>query len=284
MSDHNHRRAFSEVVSLEAWHDSFCEAVEAADLHVAVAFLTGRLGGRPEDEVRFQLSLKRAEVLVIVPPGEPARVDPRSVSRDGPMRTIETSQSLTTNSKTSAQGSANLSAKLTDLAAGLGLAINAEESTNRELALKIASQIKGMAVQHSTTGEGHHQWSVTPPPDLGRPRPSAGPSGVLSGAPWDGGADKRLTVVDTRANRDRGLAPSIRVEIRCRREDLHISDIELKDEKAWREIKRKPNQRNKIAAAEAIIRSRLFSEGLFRDDFDERYATMTLASITAQSA
>jgi hypothetical protein len=66
----NRKRAFADVVTIDAWHDSFSGDHAKVDLHVDVAFGTARVGGEMEAPVRFRLSAKRAEVIVIIPESE----------------------------------------------------------------------------------------------------------------------------------------------------------------------------------------------------------------------
>ena len=73
--ERNRKRGLAEVVSIDAWHERFGESCDRADLHANVTFMTGRLGGEPESQVRFRLSLKRAEIVVVIPETEPLSVD-----------------------------------------------------------------------------------------------------------------------------------------------------------------------------------------------------------------
>src|SRR5205823_1663756 len=80
----NRRRAFAEIVSLDAWHEPFSEASSKVDLHADVVFETARVGGEDDSPVRFRLSMRRAEVVIVIPEWEPVGVDKASVSRDNP--------------------------------------------------------------------------------------------------------------------------------------------------------------------------------------------------------
>jgi hypothetical protein len=80
----NRRRAFADVVTIDAWHDAFDGEKARADLHADIVFGTARVGGEPESPIRFRLSIKRAEIVLVVPPSEPITIDRSSVSRDSP--------------------------------------------------------------------------------------------------------------------------------------------------------------------------------------------------------
>src|SRR5882724_12023929 len=77
------RRAFAEVVTVDAWHQSFGETLKV-DLHADVVFGIARVGGESESPVRFRLKVRRAEVILVIPESEPVSVDKSSVSRDSP--------------------------------------------------------------------------------------------------------------------------------------------------------------------------------------------------------
>ncbi len=83
-SSENRKRAFADVVTIDAWHDTFSESVSTVDLHADVVFGTARVGGDAQSPVRFRLSVRRAEIIVIIPDSEPVSVDRKSVSRDTP--------------------------------------------------------------------------------------------------------------------------------------------------------------------------------------------------------
>jgi hypothetical protein len=268
MPNDNRLRSLPGVVSLEAWHKGFSAKLKRTDLHVDVAFMTGRLGGATDDEVRFQLSLKQAQIVVVIPPAEPASVDTASVSRDAPNQHVKVTDTRRSHRK------ANVGLQL-----GFGVTsppkvcadAGAQASASRDLVTAVTQQLRGMSLVHSKIDDSH-AWSITPTG-----------SETLFGRPWDARKEPRLKVVDHRKNRSSSLAPTIRVEVRCLRQDLHISDIRLKDEAAWGVLLAGAQQRNRLAAAEALIRTKLFEEGLFQGDVSDPYAQMTLAAIVAEA-
>jgi len=85
-----------------------------------------------------------------------------------------------------------------------------------------------MIVVQSQTADGHYPWTVESPR-----------SSVLVGRPWDANKQPRLKLVDKRKDRSKGIPPTVRVEVRCRREDLIIENLEIKDEGLWASVKRK---------------------------------------------
>ena len=63
----------------------------------------------------------------------------------------------------------------------------------------------------------------------------------------------------------------------CRREDLKIDDIELRDEKRQGILAMRPNQDKRLAAAESYIRDALIKEGLMPADLSGEYVELILA-------
>jgi hypothetical protein len=271
MNQDNRKRALAEVVSLEGWHKGFTATRRTADLHVDVTFAEGRIGEDPASDVRFKMRLKRAEVVVIIPPTEPASVDAASVSRDTPQIKVRATETRTLRQNASGGGELAVSASLerarAELKAQGGL------STNRALesAIRISEESQAMRVTQMRTADGDHAWVIEPV--IGD---------ALDGKPWNAVKRPRLKVKDTRLDRTKGIEPSIRVELRCRREDLEITNVTLKDAK-WTSLATDPFGRNKTLTAEAVIRTRLFQAGLLTGDIDDPYARMTLCAIIAES-
>lgn len=266
MAQNNQYRGLTELVALEAWHEPFTRKVDRADFHIDVAFDTERVGGSGE-AVRFQVRLKRAEIVVVVPFGELAAFDQAKTVRDAPVvkgkaktrKAVEKGGELGGKAK-GGIGKKGLVGELDAKAAGhLGY--------REQTVLELAEDLTGMRVLHHA-GAGEPRWVVV----------ALGPS--LFGRPWED--TLRLKVVDTRPNRDPDLPPSLRVQIRCRREDMLIDNIVLVDPTPLEALAGViPNNRLKVA--EAIIRTRLFEEGLFDGDPSDPYARMTLADLSVET-
>lgn len=268
MDHRNRKRSLADVVGIEAWHKPFDRKSREADLHVDVVFHTGRFGLDPDDPVRFQLSIRRAEVVVITPATEPVRVKPDSVVRDTPAvsATATTRRSVTRQAGAAVKVSAG-AAPVAEIGAQAGGSAAIEQTTT---ASKSGAAIEAL---HMRTEDGDHRWILAP-----------GAGGSLDGRPWDG-SSPRLRLIDTRKDSTKGLEPSVRVEVRCLREDLTIDNPTLKDETTWEKLKRLPGHRNRVAAAQAVIRARLFEEGLIQEDADLGDPTlrMILAVAVAES-
>jgi len=92
-----------------------------------------------------------------------------------------------------------------------------------------------------------------------------------------------MRLTDTRRNRTKGIAPVVRLEVRCRREDLLIEDLEIKDEGLWASVKEKAGFMNRMAAAESYIRDQLTSLGLEVGNIEDKFGRLSLASVIAHS-
>lgn len=269
MNQPNRKRGLADLVGVEAWHRAFTSEAQDAELHIDVVFGSARLGRGPDEPVRFQLSVRRAEVVVIVPSGEPVKVLPHSVVRDAPRITGSTVERQTSRRALSAGGALSTTARG---ALDATAAASARMETDVERTMEAARVIGAMEVLHMRNDDGDHRWILS----------SEGRSG-LSGRPWDGSAP-RLTLRDCRTDPSRGIAPTVRVEIRCLREDLEITGLAMKDERFWARLSSRPGHRNRMAAAEALIRTRLFEEGLLslQADVSDDRLDMLLAATTAE--
>lgn len=267
----NRKRAFADVVTIDAWHEAFGDSCPTADLHTDVVFGTGRVGGEPESPVRFRLSIKRAEVVVVIPESEPVDVDPSSVSRDTPELSGHSTEILEQSARGGFQGKGSFSLSPTRISGSASAEASAEASLSASRKLEIVSPISTMIVMQSKTDDGDYRWLLTP---------QVGP--FLSGRPWDATQAPRLKLVDLRRDRSKGIPPSVRLEVRCLREDILIDDLQIKDESFWEAAKTRFGFKNTVAAAISYIRDRLSSEGLDVKNIEDAFGQVTLGSTTAE--
>ena len=273
MDQRNRKRGLADVVGVEAWHQAFTHESDRSELHIDVVFQTARLGGDIEAPIRFKLGVKRAEVVVVLPTGEPVRVAPETVSRDAPSVTGQAKEVRVTNKNIAANANVGGGLSPSGSEASVKLGMNASGSASVQNTIDTTATITGINVVHMKTGDALHRWLLSP-----------NTSENLEGRPWDS-KSSRLVLIDTRKDRNNGLAPSIRVEIRCLREDLDISNIVLKDSKLWNIISNRPGHRNRIAAAEAFIRNKLAEHNLLgsEETIEDPFCEMVLASTIAEA-
>jgi hypothetical protein len=270
----NRRRVFADVVTIDAWHKDFSNECVKADLHTDVVFGTGRVGGDAESSVRFRLSVRRAEIIVIIPETEPLIVDKASVSRDAPQRQVKMTRVLEQTTQANAQTTASgtISAAGLSGSASVGGAAQADISAKEKF--ESSGDVSLMLVTQSKTGDNSYRWLVEPHPKGMK---------TLEGRPWDAGKP-RLALVDQRKDRSKGIPPTVRVEVRCRREDLVVDDLRIKNDAVWDRVKRKVGFKNRLAAAESYIRDRLLSEDLEFENIDDPFGVLTLANVTAENS
>lgn len=136
-----------------------------------------------------------------------------------------------------------------------------------DLQSKATQIVTDFFVQHERTTDGHPAWEV---------RNRSGK--VLAGNPWDAKLEPRLKVELPSAGI--GVEPTIRVEIRCRGEDLDFgSGIKIKDEKKRGLFSKIHNRDVNLAAAEQLLKKELEKEGLTLSAPGEKYGEITLADI-----
>lgn len=266
MNQGNRRRALHEVVTLDGWYDQFSDSSKRSKLHVDVAFHEGRIGGDdPLSEVSFKLRLKRAEVVVVVPEQEPVAVDKASVSRDAPQQKVKRTQAIAAE-ETSDVG-AELSVGLSAMGpfAKLAAKMAGRSSKKKKSSTVISENLDEMAVLQVRTADGHYAWRI---------EPSVG--SVLIGRPWDANKKPRLKLKDLRPIASKSVEPEVNLEVRCRKEDLEISDIKLKNDS----FESGPNN---LIAAKIEIRNRLVGAGLLEEDVDHAYAVLTLYNVRVES-
>ena len=271
MADDNRIRALAEVASLDAWHKGFTASRKAVELHVDVAFAEGRVGGEPGDPVRFRLALKRATVVVVVPPFEKLGIDRASVSRDAPTVKVKASEVRKTRTRLGLGGKAKGKAALTGLNASGVVDAVARAERSRERAIRITQELGPLSVMQMQTADGDYAWVIEPTLD-----------GRLHGRPWNAHKRPRMKVVDLREERSRGLEPAVTVELRCRRMDLDIQGIAPTAKRDLAALAADPFGPNKMRAVEAVIRTRLARAGLLHGDLEDPYAEIVLCAVLAE--
>jgi hypothetical protein len=271
----NQKRALAELVSIDAWQDAFDQKHPKVDLHADVVFGTARVGGETESKIRFRLSVRQAEVVVVIPESEPASVDKKSVARDSfPVLQGRLTETFEKKAKFSAKLKASALASITRLAGSASAEASAQAERTGSRRLKVSSAVQLMLVLQSKTDKGDYRWSVSVTPDLRK---------ILQGRPWDAATEPRLKIIDQRKDRSKGLPPTVRVEVQCLREDLVIQDLHVKDESIWGNVKSRLGFKNRLAAAESYIRDWLLDEGLEVKNIHDSFGRLTLGSSTAQS-
>jgi|SRR5215204_247580 len=177
----NRRRVFSDAVSIDAWHDRFDGKRSIVDLHADVVFGVARVGGDTDSPIRFRLSIKRAEVVVVIPDTEPISVNPKSVAREITEPQGQLTEIVEQNAHTRAKAkfSASTSSAIPNVKGSAELEAQGAASARRKL--KISSTIRFMTVTTSKTEEGYYRWLIKP-----------STSATLEGAPWDAVKEPRL--------------------------------------------------------------------------------------------
>lgn len=248
----NRRRVLHEVVSLKLWFEAVNGDERKSAFHATVAFSDARLGEEEEaSEVRFNLSVKRCDI-VFIPPSDPQiNVDPKSVKIPPPLKPLK--QRELEARKSQYGWSATLKATIGKKVEGGG-ALEAGASREREGTLVNEQEISPHGEAWKETHDGYDAWEVKG--DLLE-------GGRLQGTIWSAHDGARLHLVDKRAQeviereRKRQMEPEARLEIRCRSEDLDIYGIEFKDPARKVRFESKSYKAEKLLAAREFIRSEL---------------------------
>lgn len=261
MSRPNNPRAFAEVVSIGVWRTPYGNGRAEADLHIDVGFFTGRLGGDElsQSPVRFRLSLKRAEIHVIRDQGKVIQIPGSGVVREPAPN--KSKARTTTTQQASAKG--KLAAAFKNLTPQIAVDLSGQAETQVTKRVDREEEIGEMRLAHrKLPDDSGYVFSIEPMR-----------SGTLSGQPWDA-LEPRMKLRDTKADRKRGEPPELTVQIRCKREDLHIEDIVFKDGSMW---SIESLTKNKKIAVEQYIKHEILSMGLPCGDLSEPFASVILA-------
>lgn len=256
MSQPNSLRGFAETISLDSWRTKFEGESGVADLHLDVLFREGRIGGDTHP-VSFRLNLKRAEIRILTDAAGILQFLPASVKRADIVATEHTIQD---EHKTSADVNAKMSLSPTALEASVGAGSGGSHSHTATSTTK--KTVGPVQFRHRRIDEGY-AFDVTPA--SGR---------TLDGQPW--GALETVLKIRDRNHPRKGDPPEPRIEIRCKREDLSISDVRFKGEQeSFFNFLSQAKQR----AVEAYIRDQMTSMGVDVGDLQQPFADILLADI-----
>jgi hypothetical protein len=157
----NRLKAFTDVVSVDAWHDEFSPGAAKVDLHADVVFGVGRLGGEAESQVRFRLSVKRADLVLIVPENEPVLVEKRSINRLGEGLSLKRSITKTTEVKGAVATEGKLSAGIMGVSASGKTEASASAGGRIEEKLEGSQEVFAIrATYRRGDGDGFHRWTL----------------------------------------------------------------------------------------------------------------------------
>lgn len=264
----NHKRLFGGLLSVEAWH-SEPNSKKVVNVHADVVFQTVRLGQEASSPIRFKLSLRRADVVFIIPPNEPLKALQESVARDQPSAhgRLTVKSSKASSSEANAEAAANLS-KLPNTKLNVSGKIGAQ--TSSEQSYESEDSVRLIISTQTKDANGNYVWSLSP--SIGN---------HLQGRAWDALTQPRLSVIDSRDN-ERQLEGACRIDVRCKREDLLIGDITLKDNSVLKTLVGDNLYHNRVAAAESYIRNILSKESLDHANLEEPYSDLTVANVRVE--
>lgn len=204
-------QVFEEVVSVEACHSPYDPISGVATVHADVSFLHAKLGDEEDCPVRFSLAVRRAEVHFSIPATEPLAVLQSSVAREqAPVG--QKKLEVTTGSSGGANAGVSIS---THHPSNIGMELGAHVSAERrtKTSLELTENIGRYIVKHFSNS-GAQCWEIT-----------TASSGLLLGKPWDPVLEPRLRIKKSGSS---PLEPMARLAIKCRREDIVISNLAFK--------------------------------------------------------
>ena len=261
----NTMRSLNGMVSVSGWIAKF-DADNAATVHVNVVFGDGLFGAEPHQKIRFRLALKRAEIVVRMPDGQPIHVIGSSVAY------TPNSQRTTRETKTEStvEMSGHVAGELSASGAAFAAGGKASADEKRTTSQVMIEDVRRYIIEHFTTDKLDNAWKVA----------HQDQRQTLVGAPWDPRTEPRLSVRRTAERNADGDKPSLKIEIRCRRQDLHIEGLKVKDDTVWRSFQSRKNRDANLAAAEQVIKDELTKAGFLNiPDLNEDFAELLVADV-----
>jgi len=241
-----------DAVALEAW----AEAAEVGGQHQVCVDLTFKLavmGDDPESNLTFVLGIKKAELIFVLPSDSNCAVVPNSVVRDGGRENVEVTNEI--GSELTKTGKIASRVSIANLAPGAGLASESGFSGRDYDKTKIVEKLPKIKSLHLSDG-GQHSWIIRP-----------GVEGqILEGKVWSQENMRRLNV-NILAGKSK-IEPFCKIEVKCRADDLSITDIKIKRPKFGDFVKLR--NKNKEKAVEAFLVNFLHEKGLLEKTIQDK--------------
>ena len=274
MTYNNKQRALGRIAIIRAWFSPLTGlAPPRYAFQMDVSFQSDRLGGGPDDPVRFKVGLKRCQLVVVLPRAQSGlAIDHRTVEAGHSPTTVTISQRIEASSE--AGGSASLGVGPRGATGSLSL----EAAAKRTRSVEASSEqfLPVLLGTRSLSVEGHQSWNVARIDGIH----------ILEGLLWDANRDAaRFELVDRRPvevqeqEKRTGMHATVTVEVRCKREDLEVTEIGLTDPNQAQVMARLINRNKAMKVAEAFIKKKLQEEGLRVGNINEAYSDLVVSEL-----
>ena len=160
-SNSNTQRVLRQIVSVEAWHDSFCEGSPTVELFASIRFNESRFGGEPGDQIQFTLTLKNAQLVIIPVESGNLNIPNASVRRDQSEASVASETTQASSKEATADMSGNAEFSLVKAKAGAKANAAAKAAMSAATTQTMKQSHRGIIPEHAHDGE-HHRWIFRP--------------------------------------------------------------------------------------------------------------------------
>lgn len=264
----NSARILQELVNVEAWHKPLVFD-EPRGLHVALSFHDARYSGGDRSPVSFRVQLKRATLVIVcdanlsVPRGTKVREYP-------PMnQTVRTFDEAQSNSGSETEGEIGTEVSMSPDKLSAKANAKARVKDTDQVAAKVATERTHVLTQrvrmnYNEIGFEHH-WNCEPID-----------AQALSGTAHNG----HSPIIELKPKMEKHLRDlGVRVFLKCKADDLEITEIEVKQSILSRFSKDDAKKRLKMA--KAVLKKKLAEAGLEIVDLDPKFQDVLLADLLA---
>jgi hypothetical protein len=137
-----------------------------------------------------------------------------------------------------------------------------EKYRSRNFKSRAAVTTREIEVNHRLDPEGCHRWEMLP-----------AAQNALFGSGWDAATSPRFALKKPKKSK---ISRSLIFQVRCLREDIRITNIEIISEESKNIKIFEPSNRSKMVAAEAFIKKKLADAGLISGDMSNPFADVCL--------
>ncbi len=266
MNNPNNERIFRNLVAVEPRYRQSTKTNKERDLIVYTSFNEAIFGGKKDNKISFKLKLSKVEFFIIVDNNK-LQIDEESILRINPSHKREIEEKQGKLSQKSLGGSL-------DLSANPKVGIKADNKENLATERTQRYEAGRINYDYHPVNKNEPRWIL---------KPYSGET-YLQGSVW-GDDEKLLTFIDNGTSPNH-LASSARLIIQCRRENLHIIDIQCSNDSGIYyhfSKQEKIDYKNELIAIEEIkdflIEHGLADKNLSSTDILHKHAIIKIADI-----
>lgn len=282
-SDNNRVRILEDVLSLDVWRSTYDDTTDESKLYIDIFFheeaRIGGIRGDLESVVRFRLALRRAEVHVTIPSTERIKVLRSSITQQHLEEILDDAHAGDDTAPDSTLLQMNIAAENESVRNSESNTEykKSEEAVEAVNTTEIDDDIQFDMVEREQSSRHIESYAYRTPSGYAfRIQPLN--SYNLSGRPWNPNVP-RMTIKRSPTEMIHPISSEVIISVRCRREDIIISDVEFTGGEG--RFKIGELSANKRIMVEQILKQEIIKSGLPVGNISEQFEDVVIARMAS---